>query len=113
MDILVEPSPENARKILEALQEFGFSSLPLSEEDFTEPGQIIQLGYEPVRIDLFTPVKGIDFQEIWKNRALGQYGRQQVFFIGFNDLVSLKRDAGRSQDRADLEVLQAVLKKSD
>jgi hypothetical protein len=83
MDILVEPSPENARKILEALQEFGFSSLPLSEEDFTESGQIIQLGYEPVRIDLFTPVKGIDFQEIWKNRALGQYGRQQVFFYRF------------------------------
>jgi hypothetical protein len=37
----------------------------------------------------------------------------KFFFIGFNDLVSLKRDAGRSQDRADLEVLQAVLKKSD
>ncbi|MBW1608994.1 MAG: hypothetical protein JRJ74_12975, partial [Deltaproteobacteria bacterium] len=45
IDILVENSTENARNVLKALHEFGFGSLPLSEEDFIEPGQIIQLGY--------------------------------------------------------------------
>lgn len=52
IDILVGNSIENAQKILDALNEFGFGSLQLTEEDFTEPGQIIQLGYEPVRVDL-------------------------------------------------------------
>lgn len=36
IDILIEPTPENAGKILKALNEFGFGSLKLSEKDFTE-----------------------------------------------------------------------------
>ena len=110
---MVEPSPENARRIMAALREFGFGSLPLSEKDFTEPGQIIQLGYEPIRIDLITSIEGMDFEKIWENRSYGQYGRQQVFFIGFNDLIESKKKANRSQDRVDLEVLREVLKKTD
>jgi len=111
IDILVENSTENARNVLKALHEFGFASLPLSEEDFTEPGQIIQLGYEPVRIDLITSISGMDFQEIWKNRSVGQFGRQQVFFIGINDLIASKKIANRSQDKADLEMLEKANKK--
>lgn len=112
MDILVEPSTQNARRILEALQEFGFGSLPLSEQDFTEPGMIIQLGYEPVRIDLITSIEDMDFKKIWQNRARGQFGRQHVPFIGLQDLITCKKITNRSQDRADLEMLLEVLKKS-
>ena len=113
MDILVEHSPENARRIIAALREFGFGSLSLSEQDFTEPSQIIQLGYEPVRIDLITSIEGMNFKKIWKNRSYGQYGRQQVFFIGFNDLIESKKKSKRTQDLVDLEMLEEVLKKPD
>jgi len=78
-----------------------------------EPGQIIQLGYEPVRIDLITAIECMDFQEIWQNRKMGQFGQQQVSFIGVNDLIACDKIANRSQDRADLEVLQEVLQKAD
>jgi len=111
IDILVENSTENARNVLKALQEFGFGSLPLSEKDFIEPEQIIQLGYEPVRIDLITSISGMDFQEIWENRSVGRFGRQQAFFIGMNDLIATKKIANRSQDKADLELLERVVKK--
>ena len=113
IDILVENSIENARRILKALQEFGFGSLQLSEQDFTESGQIIQLGYEPVRIDLITSIRGIDFQQIWKNRATGKFGQQQVFFIGMDDLIASKQISNRSQDRVDLEMLQEVLNRKN
>ena len=109
IDILVENSIENARRILKALNEFGFGSLQLSEEDFTESGQIIQLGYEPVRIDLITSIRGVDFQQIWKNRVTGKFGQQQVFFIGMDDFITSKKISNRRQDQADLEVLQEVL----
>ncbi len=46
IDILIEPTPGNARKILKAVNEFGFKSLNLSEKDFTGEEQIIQLGYD-------------------------------------------------------------------
>jgi hypothetical protein len=111
IDILVENSIENARRILNALNEFGFGLLQLSEQDFTESGQIIQLGYEPVRIDLITSIRGIDFQQIWENRVTGQFGKQQVFLIGMDDLITSKKISHRRQDQADLEMLQKVLNK--
>lgn len=87
--------------------------MQLSEQGFIELGQIIQLGYEPVRIDLITSIESMDFQEIWKNRTLGQYGRQQVPFIGLNDLIACKKLAKGSQDLADLEILKEIVKKKN
>ncbi|HJX34691.1 MAG TPA: hypothetical protein VJ373_05890 [Desulfatiglandales bacterium] len=113
LDILIEPTIENARKVLDALNDFGFGSLALSEDDFTEKGRIIQLGYEPVRIDIITSLEGMDFNEIWDNRSHGQFGKEQVFFIGLNEFIKVKQAANRSQDRADLEVLLEIDKNKD
>lgn len=33
-----------------ALDDFGFGSVGLVANDFTEPGRVVQLGYPPVRI---------------------------------------------------------------
>jgi hypothetical protein len=59
-----------SEKILNALEEFGFKSLKLTKNDFTKEGTIIQLGYEPLRIDIITSIKGIDFNAIWKNKKI-------------------------------------------
>ena len=107
IDILVEASPENAKKILTALDKFGFGSLNLRAEDFSEKGNIIQLGYEPVRIDIITSLKGLDFSDIWENRVQGLYGNQKVNFIDRQNLINSKKLSNRIQDRADLELLQS------
>lgn len=111
LDILVEPTVENGRKIINALNEFGFGRLNLSEEDFCHEGKCIQLGYEPVRIDLITSVQGLDFQNIWKHQVKGNYGQQAVFFIGLDELIKSKEIANRKQDIADLEKLLPLKKK--
>ncbi len=54
MDILTEPSIENAHRIIKSLAEFGFKKTGLKEGDFSQEGKIIQLGYEPVRVDIVT-----------------------------------------------------------
>jgi len=54
VDVLVEPSSGNAARLLAALHDFGFGNVGLSIDDFTEPGQVVQLGYPPNRIDLLT-----------------------------------------------------------
>ncbi|MFW6160408.1 MAG: nucleotidyltransferase [Acidobacteriota bacterium] len=106
MDILVEAEPSNAKKILKALNEFGFGSLPISEEDFSTPGNIIQLGYEPLRIDLLTSLPGIDFPDAWDNRVSGIYGSQEVYFISLDDLIRTKKQSNRNSDKVDLELLE-------
>ena len=56
MDILVRPDPENAERILKALEGLGFGSAGLKAEDFTIPDEVNQLGVAPVRIDIVTSI---------------------------------------------------------
>lgn len=108
MDIFVEADQNNARKLVKVLKEFGFEDLELSEDDFMKEGTIIQLGYEPVRIDLLTSLPGCSFREVWKNKQLGDYGDEKVFFIGLEDLIRNKTVSSRKQDEVDLELLLPV-----
>jgi hypothetical protein len=107
IDILIEASAENAEKLLASLHEFGFSSLKLTNSDFSTPGNIIQLGYEPVGIDIITSIQGLDFIDVWKNRVQGLYGDQTVNFIDLDNLIKSKKISDRPQDRADIERLQS------
>jgi hypothetical protein len=106
IDIFVEPTVENGKKIVDALNEFGFESLHLSEKDFVEKGSIIQLGYEPVRVDIITEIAGVSFSEAWNNRTEGTYGNETVFFIGLKELIKNKENTGRRQDLVDLDLLK-------
>lgn len=108
IDILIEQSKENALKILNSIHHFGFEDIGLTEKDFLESGQIIQLGMEPVRIDILTSVKGMEFSKLWKNRVQGRYGDIRVYFISKQDLIKCKQNSGRKQDLADVEKLKKI-----
>jgi len=108
MDILVEPSMENARRIIKALNSFGFGKLDLKENDFIYPDRVIQLGYEPIRVDILTSISGVDFEEVWKNRKRASYGEIEVSFIGKDELIKSKQASGREQDMIDVEVINRM-----
>ena len=108
MDILVEPTVDNGRRIIRALNEFGLGHLGLKEVDFCQKEKFFQLGYEPVRVDLLTSIQGMEFNDLWKRRIQGKYGKQKVSFISLNDLIKSKQIANRKQDIADLEKLEQV-----
>ncbi len=106
IDILVEPSKDNAQKILKVLEEFGFGELSVSLEDLMREGNILQLGYEPLRIDLLNKLEGFQFQDIWQNRVTGEYGSERVSFIGLDDLIKNKKMSNRPSDKVDIELLE-------
>ena len=106
IDILVSSDIKNGERIIAALYEFGFRNIELKAEDFTAGNQIIQLGYEPVRIDILTYIAGCSFAEIWQSRKSGLYGKEKVYFIGLNQLIKNKEAAHRKQDMADLDLLK-------
>ena len=108
IDILIDPDIKNAWNIVKTLEEFGFGDCKLSIADFSKKGRIIQLGYEPVRIDIITSIGRINFKEIWKNKKRGLYGKEKIFFIGLKDLIKIKKISKRKQDQADLEILRRI-----
>ena len=102
IDVVIEPSKENAGRILKALEEFGFGKVGLKESDFTKKGNIIQLGYEPVRIDIMNSLSGVGFGEIWRTKKKMTFGNTRVFFIGKKELLKTKMKAARKQDILDI-----------
>ena len=105
IDLFIRPIRENAERILTALNEFGFGSLDLSEDDFTTPGKVIQLGVPPVRIDIITRVSGISWEKANMDKVSGLYDQTPVFFIGRTDFITNKKATGRKKDAADIEDL--------
>lgn len=105
IDIWVEASPENAANMIRALNQFGFASLGLKEADFLTADQIIQLGYPPNRIDLFTALPGVDFSACYPLRVEIEIDDVCVNFIDLENLRKNKQASGRHQDLADLENL--------
>ena len=107
IDFWIGPYETNTKKLIKALNEFGFGSLGLRAEDFQEPNTIVQLGYPPNRIDLITSPKDIDFKVCWKNRIKIEVKGTTINFIDLENLKKNKRATGRFQDLADLENLMA------
>lgn len=106
IDIWIEMTPENAERMVAALEQFGFGSLGLQAADFLIPDQIVQLGYPPSRIDLISTPPGVDFETCYTSRVEVVIDGVTVCFIGLENLRKSKRASGRLQDLADLENLQ-------
>jgi predicted nucleotidyltransferase len=106
LDIWLNPTSKNAEQILKSVNEFGFSSFKLTLEDFTKPGNVIQLGYPPLRIDLLTEIDGVAFDECFKNRKEVVIEDLKVNFIGYDDLLKNKKESGRPRDIDDIDNLK-------
>lgn len=105
LDILVRADQLNAKRILDALNEFGFGKIGLEEKDFSNLDYIVQLGVSPVRIDLITSITGVSWQEARHGRQEGIYGEVPVYYIGKQEFIANKKALGRKRDLADIEAL--------
>jgi hypothetical protein len=105
IDILVEPTLENAQRLVSALEELGFGGIGLKADDFVAEGRIVQLGFPPSRVDLITSISGVTFRQAWDGRVTGAYGSQEALYIGKAELIRAKQAAGRPQDLADVATL--------
>ena len=107
IDIFYNLEKGNINRIKSSLIAFGFPEEALPDELFTEKGNIIKFGIEPVRIDLLNEIDGVRFDEIVNEKVRGRYGKVEISFISRKDLIANKRASGRIQDLADIEKLES------
>jgi hypothetical protein len=105
LDIWLQPDPENAIRILIAIRDFGFNFSNLNEKDFEVPGNVVQIGNPPLRIDLLTEIDGVQFEDAYAQRIEATIFNQKTNFISYNDLIKNKRATGRFKDLGDVENL--------
>jgi hypothetical protein len=105
LDIWIESNPENAQALVLALTQFGMASLGLTETDFLDPEQVVQIGYPPNRIDILSTVSGLEFTSCYAQRVKTILDGVEVNFIDLENLRKNKKASGLLQDLADLENL--------
>jgi hypothetical protein len=105
LDVWIDPTPDNAPRVMRALADFGAPLSDVSTSDFEQPGVVLQIGVPPVRIDILTELTGISFADAWPDRDRGQFGEIEVDFIGRDAFIRNKRALGRARDLGDLEGL--------
>jgi hypothetical protein len=97
LDVWVEATETNARRVWSALVGFGapLEDLGIEAADFLKPDTVVQLGLPPNRIDILTGITGVeDFASAWGERVERQVAGRSVPFLGRETLIRNKRAVG-------------------
>jgi hypothetical protein len=118
IDFAFDQERRNCVKLLTALGEFWGGSVPAVDgvEDLLVPGIVFQFGRPPNRVDLLGSLGPVPFSRAWRNRVNETLdtgdGKVPLYIIGLDDLLTVKRAAGRHKDLDDVEHLEATAKRA-
>ena len=106
IDLFIQPNEANAKRTLEALKSFGYDISDITVDDLLTKKVLIR--QDLVETDIHPFVKGITFARTWKNRVKAKLGNVLVWFASLDDLIEMKKAAGRAKDLEDLRYLQRL-----
>ena len=108
LDVFVEPTQANARRLRDALIDFGFGSAAPSTAVLARRDKVFMLGHKPWRIDILTGIDGVSFREAWSGRVRAEFAMEPLYVIGRDALIKNKRAAARDKDLLDVARLEAL-----
>ncbi len=106
IDIFLRPVRENAEKAWAALKKFGYDMTDVSIDDLLKKKVLIR--QYAVETDIHPFVKGVSFDDVWKNKVRAKFGNIFVYFASLDDLIKMKKAAGRPKDLEDLKFLSEI-----
>jgi len=105
LDILIEASPDNVKRLLDALLEAQLGTAALTTPENVLANEITVFN-DRVRIDVQTSTPGLNFTEAWDKRETMSYQGQIFYVVTLDDLIASKRAAGRPVDLEDIAMLE-------
>ena len=127
LDLVVDLEPAEARNAVEILLRLGLvPSIPVEPLDFADPSKRTAWTREKNmrvfslrdpeddfrRVDLFVE-EPVEFSGLWERSDVLSLGSTRVRVASIDDLLTMKRQAGRAQDIADIEALEAIQRERD
>ena len=103
IDIFIKPERSNAERTWKALEDFGYDMTDVTIDELLTKKLLIR--QYAVETDIHPFVKGTTFENVWKNKVKAKFGNTFVWFASLEDLIKMKRAAGRTQDLEDLKYL--------
>ncbi len=106
LDLWIEPTMGNARKIARAFLIFGLPMEGFTIDDMADTGFQFFVGCPPCAFDFLTSIKGLEFESAWENRVLSDEDGIPVWYASKNDIITAKKAVAREQDLKDIEEIQ-------
>ena len=110
MDVWINVTPENYRRLIKAFLYFGLPTVDITEENFLNNSEIevFTYGLPPVSINIMKVVKGCIFDDAYKLSSLYEENDLVIRFIHIDTLIKAKKAAGRFKDLDDIEKLSGL-----
>ena len=109
IDVFIRPTESNAENTRAALKDFGYDMTDVAVDEMLSKKILIRQYI--VETDIHPFVKGITFDEIWNNKVAARIGNTSAYFASLDDLITMKKVAGRGKDREDLKILLKLREK--
>ena len=107
LDILIEPTLENAEKARRAVGAWGSFEPEYAPEDFIS-GDILSFG-GLLRVEIHSRVPGVDWEDVWNGRVESELLGVRTSFAGVDELIRMKRATGNTEkDLPDVQRLEAL-----
>ena len=108
MDIWMERTSENYKRIIKAFQIFGMPLFDMTESNFLSHPiwDVFTFGTPPVAIDIMVKIEGLNFEDVFQKAVYFEDDNLKIRTINRNDLIAAKKIAGRAKDINDLENLE-------
>jgi hypothetical protein len=84
--VRIKPETSNADRLFAALSAFGAPLSGRSPSEFTEPEVFLQIGVEPVRVDITTLNLSLDFSQCWERRTMVDFGDTDTSVLSREDV---------------------------
>jgi hypothetical protein len=122
LDIVIDLAQAEAAAAMEALTSIGLRpAVPVDASEFADPAKregwirekhmkvfpLRDLEDITRRVDVFVQ-DPIPFDDLWSRSVVVPYGGTTARIASIDDLIAMKREAGRTQDLADIEVLEEI-----
>ena len=107
LDILIQPTLENAANVRRAVARWGSFEPEYEAADFIS-GDILSFG-GLLRVETHSRVPGVDWEDVWNGRVAGEFMGVHTSFAGIDELIRMKRATGNTEkDLPDLQRLEAL-----
>ena len=124
IDVIISTEKENVEKIIRVLSKLGYISRqpvdPIIMADNTEiqrlyrEKNLIALSFYQKnnlhRIINIILIHNVNFKEAFQNKVIKKAKDTEIYLAPINDIIRMKKLAGRAQDIADIEMLEKLKK---
>lgn len=108
IDLWIEKSVENAKKIQKVFNDFPVP-YEITVDELNTKNMVLQIGIEPMRIDILTDIDGVNFSEAWQNKSNNSLFGEEIHFISLHDLIKNKTSTNRPKDKYDVLELEKII----